>query len=51
MAYTATYTTADLSPIVADFIGAVGANAVPFAALIIVLFILVWVKATGKKIV
>lgn len=45
MAYTPTYTSGDLSAIVIDFLGSFGANWVPFAGILALAVIALWVKA------
>lgn len=45
MAYTPTYVSTDLSKIVIDFLGTFGANWVPFAGILAIAVIALWVKA------
>lgn len=42
MAYTGSYTTSDLTPIVADGLGTAGAVFVSFMAIIVIIGILIW---------
>jgi hypothetical protein len=50
MAYTGSYTTSDLTPIVADGLGTAGAVFVSFMAIIVILGILVWGYRKFKKV-
>jgi hypothetical protein len=50
MAYTGSYTTADLTPIVADGLGTAGAIAVSFMAIIVIIGILLWGYRKMKRV-
>lgn len=50
MAYTGSYTTSDLTPIVADGLGTAGAVVVSFIAIIVIMGVLIWGYRKVKQV-